>query len=80
LKFFNLILLILNFLFIFLNFLERKNLYYCGRKQIENCNQHGIYLECMKLTIPTHITFFNEIDNIFTGLSSSFITTKGYLF
>jgi alpha-tubulin suppressor-like RCC1 family protein len=63
--------------YFFINKLENKNLYCCGNNA---SNQKGIYYGEKKLKIPTKIDFFKniEIENIFTGYSSTFIKTKSY--
>jgi hypothetical protein len=63
----------LNFI-IYLNFLENKNLFSCGEN---NFNKKGIFNNGKDLLIPTKIDFFKniEIENLFTGRSSTFIKT-----
>jgi hypothetical protein len=69
------------FFFIILIFnliLEKKNLFGCGDN---NLSQKGILMLSKNLIIPTKIEFFNniEIENIFTGITITFIKTKSNL-
>jgi alpha-tubulin suppressor-like RCC1 family protein len=61
--------------FIFFNFKEKKNLFSCGKNDF---NQKGIFKNSQNLKIPTKINFFKdiEINQIFTGCSSTFVQTK----
>jgi hypothetical protein len=65
--------------FIFFYFKEKKNLFSCGDN---NINQKGIFYDSQNLKIPTKIDFFKdiEVNQIFTGYSSTFIKTKSYSF
>jgi hypothetical protein len=64
----------LNLKILLLNFLENKNLFSCGDNYH---NQKGIFNNSENLLIPTKIDFFKniEIENLFTGDSSTFIKT-----
>jgi hypothetical protein len=70
---FKFIIFIFNFKFT-LNFLENKNLFSSGDNDY---NQKGIFNNSKNLLIPTKIDFFKniEIENLFTGRSSTFIKT-----
>jgi alpha-tubulin suppressor-like RCC1 family protein len=66
-----------NFINLIFIFLEKKNLFSCG---LNDANQKGIFNNTENLTIPTKIDFFKvvEINQIFTGCSSTFVKTKSY--
>jgi alpha-tubulin suppressor-like RCC1 family protein len=75
--FFLYLFLFFNFIFFifFYFFLENKKLFSCGDNDYY---QKGIYNDIVALKTPTKIKLFKdfEIENVFTGDSSTFIKTK----